>query len=271
MGNGLKVQIWKDKWLPTLSTFRVLSPPNSLSADETVSALIDGDSKWWKTQLLESLFTEEEVKVITTIPISCTNQEDIQISRGTMNGNFSVRSAYYIQQELIASASAEGSSGSGKTELWKEIWGLSVPNVEKNFLWRACHDILPTRENLWKRKVISDPLCPVCGIEVETGFHILWNCPSAMDVWSLCSVKFQKSSFQGPRFMQVVEGVFKKCTQEELQQFVGIARRIWLRRNEVVHGGGFTHPSVILQQSLRAIAEFNAVHEQKDGITDGTM
>lgn len=51
--------------------------------------------------------------------------------------------------------------------------GMPVPNVEKNFLWRACHDILSTRDNLCKRKIVSEPLCHVCGIEVEIRFHIL--------------------------------------------------------------------------------------------------
>jgi hypothetical protein len=32
------------------------------------------------------------------VPISCTNQEDIQIWRGTKNGVFSMKSAYYLQK-----------------------------------------------------------------------------------------------------------------------------------------------------------------------------
>ena len=33
-----------------------------------------------------------------------------------------------------------------------------------------------------------------------------------------------------------------KCDMVEFAQFVSIARRIWLRRREVVHGGPFMHP-----------------------------
>ena len=84
--------------------------------------------------------------------------------------------------------------------------------MKKNFLWQACHDILSTCDNLCKRKIVNDPLYLFCGIEVETRFHILWKCPSPMDVWSLGNIKFQKSFYQGPHFMQVVEGIFSKCT-----------------------------------------------------------
>jgi hypothetical protein len=47
--------------------------------------------------------------------------------------------------------------------------------------------------------------------------------------------KFQKSSFRGPKFIHVVEGMFNLCDEEEMRTFVGVVRRIWLRRNEVVH------------------------------------
>jgi hypothetical protein len=35
-----------------------------------------------------SLFYEEEIKIMKTIPLSCTNQEDTLIWRGTNNGVF---------------------------------------------------------------------------------------------------------------------------------------------------------------------------------------
>lgn len=127
---------------------------------------------------------------------------------------------------------------------------------KKKILWRACHDILPTRANLVKRNIVDDPECPICEREVETGFHILWQCPSAMDAWCLSSRNIQKRSFPGPDFVQVVEGVLAHCSTDEIKIFVGLARRIWLRRNEVVYGGSLTHPSILLHQTQTAVAEF---------------
>jgi hypothetical protein len=60
---------------------------------------------------------------------------------------------------------------------------VQLPNAVKNFIWRACHDLLPTKDNLTRRKVIQDPGCPMCGFEAKTPFLILWGCSSAMDVW----------------------------------------------------------------------------------------
>jgi ribonuclease HI len=144
------------------------------------------------------------------------------------------------------------------------IWQLNIPNVEKHFLWRACHDILPTRVNLCARKIITDPLCLLCEREPETAFHILWQCPSAGDVWGAGGKVFQKSSFKGPDFIQVVEEMLRKCDPEEFSQFVGIARRIWLRRNEVMHGGSFQHPNSIVKLAQQATEVYQSLRNGRD-------
>jgi hypothetical protein len=115
-----------------------------------------------------------------------------------------------------------------------QMWG-------KKFLWRACHDILPTR-----RKITNDPTCPLCGPETETTVHILWQCPSAADAWSVGCAKLQKrsTSTYGLNFYQVVEDVLQRCSLEEIKLLVGIARRLWLRRSDVVFGGNFVHPNI---------------------------
>jgi hypothetical protein len=238
VGNGETIRIWKDRWIPCPSTFRINSQPRLLSLEATVSELIEETTGWWNVQLLSSLFSEEEVNLILSIPPSSKNQKNILMWRGTTNGLFSVRSAYFLQQERVARGRPEMSSRSFYKGFWKDLWALPVPNSEKNFLWRATHEILPTRENLARRKIIDDDSYPLCGLEQESAFHILWQCPSAMDVWSSSCMKFQKASFLGPDFKQAVEFFMKVCSQEELAQFAGLVKCLWWRRNEVVHGGG---------------------------------
>lgn len=194
--------------------------------------------------------------VYARMPVRVSSQDDVCIWRRTKNGLFSVKSAYYIQREMEALGEAESSSKRGKSTVWKHLWGLRIPNIDKNFLWRACHESLPTRKNLYRLKIIEDLLCPICGLDDETAHHILWQCPSARDVWCAGTKKLQKSSYFGLEFLQLVEAVFEKCSMEEIIQFVGIARRIWLRHNEVVHGGAFLHPSILVQRTYKAIEDF---------------
>jgi hypothetical protein len=112
-------------------------------------------------------------------------------------GIFSVKSAYHLQKKIVSATCAKCSSQMSTKTIWKALCNLKIPNVEKHFLWRASHEILPTRDNLCRRNIITDSSCPICGREVEIVFHILWQCPSAMDVWSIgaVTVRSQKCSF----------------------------------------------------------------------------
>ena len=60
-----------------------------------------------------------------------------------------MKSAYYLQLELKDKEVAGCSTREDGGGVWRIIWGLKIPNVEKNFLWRACNDILPTKVDLY--------------------------------------------------------------------------------------------------------------------------
>lgn len=173
-------------------------------------------------------------------------------------------------QKAIAGQAVTESSSNSQSEVWKKLWALPILNVEENFLWMARQDILPTRENLLKRKIINDPVCLLCGFMVGTGFHILWQCPTAMDVWGMsCGVKFLKCHFTGPGFLQVVEGMFRRCDQEEMAMFAGLARRVWMRRNEVLHGGKFSLPQLLIRLAARAREEYKDAQATREEDTQG--
>jgi hypothetical protein len=201
VGNGKSIRIWKDRWISSPTTYRVQSPPRVLDETATVSSLIDTNTKWWNYALLEQIFSREDLQAIQSIPLSATDQADALIWRGTAKGIFTVRSAYHIQKECEMVNKAESSMCWKRSPIWNKIWQLQIPNTEKHFIWRAVHEILPTRENLCSRKVLTDPNCPICGRAVETTFHALWQCPAAQDVWSAGGVIFQKSYFDGPAFI----------------------------------------------------------------------
>jgi hypothetical protein len=198
------------------------------------------------------------------MPVSFTSQVDACIWRGTKNGSFSVRSAYYIQMEMEKRGLAESSSTGERSKVWKQIWELQIPNVEKSFLWRACHESLPTRQNLYRRKIVDNASCPICRMEEETALHILWQCFSTRDVWCVGPKMLQKSTGEGLDFLRVVAAVLAKCFLEDTAQFAGVARRIWWRHNEVVHGGVLSHPSTLVIRTQQAIEYFITALCQKE-------
>lgn len=75
-----------------------------------------------------------------------------------------------------------------------------------------------------------------------------------MDVLGLRGKKFQKSTFCGSEFLQVVKAMFKKCDRDEFTMFVGTSKKIWFSHNTVVHGGGrggVCHPNNLCERGNR--------------------
>jgi hypothetical protein len=116
---------------------------------------------------------------------------------------FSVKSAYYLAKELEGRRAPEGSMQVKECATWKQLWSFQVPNATKNFFWRACHNLLPTKDNLLRRKMVDDPYCPICERELETVLHALWGCHAASDVWGCSKMVFQKCGFDGTDFLKL--------------------------------------------------------------------
>jgi ribonuclease HI len=115
------------------------------------------------------------------------------------------------------------------------------------FLWQACNNILPTKENLWKRKITNDPLCPVCHSEVETVGHALWSCTATRDVWLECTERIQKSCSKEDAFCNILQKLFDRLEVEDCGKVACIARQVWLRRNKMIFEGVFTYLRKVFQ------------------------
>ena len=79
-------------------------------------------------------------------------------------GIFLVKSAYHLAKEGATVMQAECFEKGEFSGLWKILWKLRVPNSKKKFLWRACNEILPTKANLCRRKIMNDLNCSICGL-----------------------------------------------------------------------------------------------------------
>jgi hypothetical protein len=147
----------------------------------------------------------EELDAICSIPISHYNQRDVLCWRPSSTSEFSVRSAYHLKMERVNREKGEGSNPHGNKEIWKLIWWLRVPNTTKTFLWKAGSNILPTRQNLERRRVVDNDERTMCNGELESIIHALWTCPATQDVWGACDVRIQKCQTEGRDFQSVLQ------------------------------------------------------------------
>lgn len=114
--------------------------------------------------------------------------------RPSKDGIFKVKTAYHLEMDKIRKSQGETSAGSFEQPTWKSLWKSNVPGSVKYFLWKACHDLLPTRKNLFIRKEVEGLLCPICEREEELAIHTLWSCPASSDVWGEESSPLKKWS-----------------------------------------------------------------------------
>ena len=135
----------------------------------------------------------------------------------------------------MSRADHEGTSGAnGQRRLWKTIWGAEVLNKIKNFVWRACQNILPTKSNLCRPQVINSDTYEQCDRCSETTSHILLHCDFSSAVWEACGLVVDRDSL----FMDYL---WKRCDElgladVNLPHFMAIAWNLWRNRNGVRHG-----------------------------------
>lgn len=123
-------------------------------------------------------------------------------------------------------------------------------------MWRACHNILPTMANLFKRKMVETFLCPCCQLEEKTITHARWSCPASR----MSGVVARKSSKnpipRGATFLAIIEGFIGRFNGEDMALMAVLARRIWLRRNTLVFEGLFTPPSTVFSCAVENLQEY---------------
>ena len=136
VGNGQLIHIWEDKWLPTPSTYKVITPPRPINDFPMVSSLIDSETRRWKSNVIRIVFLPFEADTILNIPLSYNLPEDKLIWIGNKKWEFIVKSAYYIALSLVeAEDCGECSSGDSRTPLWRKMWHLKFPAKIRIFAW----------------------------------------------------------------------------------------------------------------------------------------
>ena len=70
IGNGKRVHILEDRWLPTPESFKVVSSRGSHTELEMVSSLIDTERRGWNVAMVKNIFLSHEVDIILGILIS---------------------------------------------------------------------------------------------------------------------------------------------------------------------------------------------------------
>jgi hypothetical protein len=264
VGDGRSINIWRDKWLPK-PPYVIRSAVRYLEGDAKVCDLLDMDTNWWRVNMVHEIFNVEEATDICSMAVCPNRNMDRLAWACTANGEHTVKSAYYLAKTRFVEEEGSSSNQQEIKAEWNDIWAIKGSRVVKFFLWKACRDILPTKERLFRKHITEDLLCPICKLYPETIDHILWSCGSAKDVWTECSSKLQKCSTDMIDFRGLIIMLMERLNVDEMHEMATVARLIWLRRNSFVFDGEFTPLDVLVRNALDQVAAFNQADLRLNG------
>jgi len=145
VGNGLKIKIWEDKWIPSTFSHKIQDPIRVLNREAKVADIINLETNWWNIHLIEHIFPMETVEKICSLAISPRTQEDKLVWAGSKSGSFSVRNAYHLEVDRRSRVVGCSSAGASSSLFWSRLWKMKIHRSTILFLWRASNEILPTK------------------------------------------------------------------------------------------------------------------------------
>lgn len=119
--------------------------------------------------IVDRNFTPIDGEVILQFPLTNMNEKDNLCWVATKNGDYTVRTGYY----MIKNWQKDQSVGVSEQdcEYWAKIWKVQATPRQQFLIWRIVHKILPVREELNRRGVRCNLLCPRCEESIETINH----------------------------------------------------------------------------------------------------
>ncbi|KAH9763516.1 reverse transcriptase domain-containing protein [Citrus sinensis] len=246
VGNGQQINIHNSSWIPRPSTFKPISSPN-LPKEASVAELID-DNNCWKEELIYQHFGKDDAEIIVHIPLPRQQNGDTLIWHYDKRGNYLVRSGYQLalkkKHQHIPSCSNQNPSQ------WNIIWKLLLPEKVKIFLWRAAKNLLPTAENLRKKRVMQEATCPICKKEIESTTHALLFCKFARKVWRYSSLGIDLKTENFPDVITLLHHSYHHHSNLNGELVASFLWVIWNARNNWLFKGKCDDPSRLIAKAM---------------------
>ena len=232
VGDGKRIDIWDQKWLPDLAYSKVVSPRIDTQINKICDLFLP-NSKVWNADLINTMFYPWEASLITSTTLGEGEENDTLVWPLTPNGVYSVRTAYRLQENGVSQENPSSSSTDAATTVWKGVWKIHAPYKIRHFVWRALKDSLPIKPNLRIRNIMVDEACSLCEDGRETILHSLWYCEHAQTVWKAERSFVDLYKKQHRSFMDLFEMVNKEGSTFRTAWFATIAWSLWQRQNRI--------------------------------------
>ncbi|XP_013608239.1 PREDICTED: uncharacterized protein LOC106315002 [Brassica oleracea var. oleracea] len=183
--SGYEVRVWEDPWIPTRPARPAIPVAPVMNPNMRVSDLINQDSKEWEEGTLENYVHPGDIPLIRSMAISSTHRQDSFCWEYTRNGQYTVKSGYWVAQNLLKLDEETLILEPSITILQAFAWKLKAPRKICHLIWQVITGQVAVTRNLVRRNMRCDNYCPRCGEAEESVTHAIFECPPALQAWSL--------------------------------------------------------------------------------------
>ncbi|XP_043714817.1 uncharacterized protein LOC122663178 [Telopea speciosissima] len=256
-----KLQGWKGKLLSPVD-FKVHTQRPVGCTTTQVADLIDPISRSWRTSLLHRYLQPDEVNAILKISLSIFVEEDSQVWGASQTGAFLVKSAYHLLARKEGELQFKTSHMGDDSKIGLRIWKIQTLPKIKNFIWRTCNEGVGTASGFLSKQIPIDPSCLRCGAEVETGDHLLLDCPFARAVWFGSTLQYSPLTDVRPTLVdwlhswEEISRMDNRKARESLSRASSIIWYLWRARNELAFHSKQWSPTKVISMAEKAFLEY---------------
>ena len=187
--SGNFIDIWYDKWIPSLGNNTLLNIHQSQSSTrgqiqghELLGNFITKDGSW-DCLKLQQCIPQQFLPFILNIPLqNGQNESDVCLWRGKQPTTKAIYNLLFEKNDL--QISKPSTANCLPNSLWSKFWKLPVPFKVKSFLWKLFLNRLPTIDNIRQRSNLTlFSKCGFCNQHEETLHHLFLDCFKIKRSW----------------------------------------------------------------------------------------
>jgi len=209
---------------------------------------------------LSTLYNPNDAAAILSTPLYNRRSEDTCIWKATVDGSYSVKTAYCICIDLLSESWSLPISTQRQL-----LWRLRVPPRVQTFLWRAAHHCLLTRDNHSKRGVPCSKSCVSCDLLAGSNMNLFFVCHKAMACWNLLGIGdiIQELLYSANFFQHMLFDLFNKLHDQQKQLPALTLWILWKSRNLLLWDDSDITPILTITRTKDVLHEWSCFQKAK--------
>ena len=207
-----------------------------------VSDLINQVAMDWDVNLLVQYVNPDDIPLIRSLAVSSTHRRDTFCWNYTKNGQYTVKSGYWVAQNLLTIEDEKEVLEPSITKLQAFALKLKTPKKICHLIWQLLTGHVAVTRNLARRNMRCDNYCPRCGEPEELVTHAIFECPPALQAWSLSSTPTSPNLFPVSSVYTNMDYLFSRKndiieSEQDRDPYPWIIWYIWKAMNDKLFRG----------------------------------